>query len=83
LLSFVGAVYAVVLKLAFPQVSVSGWTLLMVTTSFIGGIQLLTLGIVGTYIGRIYSEVQARPLYLVASVHSRHHADAETEPSRA
>jgi glycosyltransferase involved in cell wall biosynthesis len=42
-----------------------GWTSLMVIVLFLGGIQLITIGIVGEYIARIYEEVKARPLYLV------------------
>ncbi len=42
-----------------------GWTSLMVIVLFLGGIQLVTIGIVGEYIARIYEEVKARPLYLV------------------
>jgi dolichol-phosphate mannosyltransferase len=43
-----------------------GWTSLMVVVLFLGGIQLITIGIVGEYIARIYEEVKARPLYLLA-----------------
>jgi dolichol-phosphate mannosyltransferase len=43
-----------------------GWTSLMVVVLFLGGIQLLSVGIVGEYIARIYEEVKNRPVYLVA-----------------
>lgn len=43
-----------------------GWTSLMVLVLFLGGVQLTTIGIVGEYVARIYEEVKARPLYLVA-----------------
>ncbi len=46
--------------------TVDGWTSLAVLVSFIGGVHLTVLGIVGEYISRIYDEVKARPLYLVA-----------------
>ncbi len=42
-----------------------GWTSLMVVVLFLGGIQLLTIGIVGEYVARIYDEVKFRPLYVV------------------
>ena len=44
----------------------SGWASLMVVVVFFSGIQLLTLGILGAYVGRLYTEVRGRPLYLVA-----------------
>ena len=44
---------------------VSGWTTIMVCMSLFGGTQLIILGIMGEYLGRIYTEVKNRPLYLV------------------
>ena len=62
--SFLYMAYAVGLKL-FTDRTVQGWTSVMVAVLFIGGVQLLSLGIVGEYIGRIYDEVKQRPLYIV------------------
>jgi glycosyltransferase involved in cell wall biosynthesis len=62
--SFVYMAYAVWLKL-FTDRTILGWTSVMVAVLFLGGVQLLCLGIVGEYIGRIYEEVKQRPLYIV------------------
>lgn len=45
--------------------TVPGWTSLMFTVLFLGGIQLFCIGIVGEYIGKIYSEVKERPRYII------------------
>jgi dolichol-phosphate mannosyltransferase len=57
--------YAIGLKL-FTDRSIPGWASLIVAVLFVGGVQLLTLGIIGEYVGRIYEEVKQRPLYIVA-----------------
>jgi glycosyltransferase involved in cell wall biosynthesis len=46
--------------------AVAGYPSLMVTVLFMGGMQLLSIGIIGEYIGRIYRESKRRPLYLIA-----------------
>lgn len=48
---------------------VPGWLTIVLVTSFIGGMQLMVIGVVGEYVGRIYDEVKARPLYLVRALH--------------
>jgi glycosyltransferase involved in cell wall biosynthesis len=48
--------------------TVQGWTSLMIVVLLFGGVQLLTLGIVGAYVGRIYAEILRRPLYFVDTV---------------
>jgi dolichol-phosphate mannosyltransferase len=59
---------AVVSKLAGVEV-VPGWTSVMILVGFVGGVQLIVLGIIGEYVGRISEEVKARPLYVVRAVH--------------
>jgi dolichol-phosphate mannosyltransferase len=46
--------------------TVSGWTALMIAVAFLGGVQLISIGVLGQYIGRIYEESKARPLYVVS-----------------
>ncbi len=48
-------------------VDVPGFASLMVAVLFMGGIQLISLGVIGEYLGRVFNEVKARPLYLIAA----------------
>jgi dolichol-phosphate mannosyltransferase len=56
----------VVLALKFLHYNEPGYTSTILTVLFLGGVQLIGIGILGEYIGRIYDEIKARPLYLVA-----------------
>ena len=69
-LSLVGIIYALTLRL-FTNIWVSGWTTLLIAVLFLGGIQLICLGIIGEYVGRAYFESKRRPLYLIDAVHHR------------
>jgi len=64
-LGFVGIIYELIRKLIHPQLYVIGWTGLFVSIMFFGGIQLITIGIIGEYVGKIYQEVQKRPQFLI------------------
>jgi len=63
-LAMLGLIYALLMRV-FTNIWVTGWTLLFIACSSIGGIQLVCLGVLGEYIGRIYGEVKRRPLYVV------------------
>ena len=49
----------------FTEEAVSGWATIAASVLFLGGIQLVGIGILGEYIGRIFEEVKQRPLYLI------------------
>jgi glycosyltransferase involved in cell wall biosynthesis len=59
------ALYFLVRTLIYG-IDVPGFASLIVSVTFLSGIQLLSLGVLGEYIGRIFAEVKRRPLYLVA-----------------
>jgi glycosyltransferase involved in cell wall biosynthesis len=67
LISIIAFSYAgyLVLRTLIMGIDVPGYASLMVSVLLIGGLNLFTLGIIGEYIGRMYTEVKARPLYLV------------------
>ena len=67
-ISFLGILYALIIKLFDSHAAVPGWAFIVIAILFVGGIQLIILGVLGSYIGRIYTETQGRPLYLVESV---------------
>ncbi len=63
-LSFIGVVWSVIMY--FLNRTVSGWASMVCIVCFIGGIQLLSIGVIGEYIGKIYMEVKHRPRFIVS-----------------
>lgn len=64
LISFVVALFYLLQKL-LVGIDTKGWASTIIVILFLGGVQLLTVGIIGEYIGRIYDEVKQRPLYMI------------------
>ncbi len=65
-LGFFGMMYAIYRRILLPSdYWVPGWTATFVSIMFFGGVQLLTIGIIGEYIGKIYNQLQGRPQYIV------------------
>lgn len=68
LLALLAGLFAVVQRL-FGGTLVPGWASILVLVSFIGGIQLMVLGVFGEYLGRVHAQSRQRPLYVVKDVH--------------
>lgn len=64
-LSFFYILYAVYIRL-FTDRAIEGWTSVLVTVLFIGGIQLIFLGVIGEYLSRVFEEAKQRPLYIIS-----------------
>jgi dolichol-phosphate mannosyltransferase len=66
LIFFAGIIYTVFVVInSFRGMNIPGWTSTMLVILFIGGFQLLSLGIIGEYIARIFSESKSRPIYFL------------------
>jgi len=70
-LSILALIYAsfLLLRTLIYGVDLPGYASIMVGVLFLGGIQLITLGVIGEYLGRVYEEVKGRPLYLVRDLY--------------
>ncbi|MBE9118110.1 glycosyltransferase family 2 protein [Lusitaniella coriacea LEGE 07157] len=70
-ISFLSLLYAsfLVLRTIIFGIDVPGYASIIVAVLFLGGIQLITLGVLGEYLGRVYEEVKGRPIYLVRDVY--------------
>lgn len=63
-IAFLYGLYAIVMKI-FTDTTISGWTSVMVGVLFVGGMQMIMIGIVGEYIGRLFIESKKRPNYVI------------------
>lgn len=63
-ISFIGVIWAIIMS--FSGNTVSGWASTVCIVCFMGGIQLLCLGVIGEYIGKIYLETKGRPRYIIS-----------------
>ena len=85
LLALVAAGIVFVIKLVNPGFFIPGFPAMMITVIFFGGVQLLALGVIGEYTGRMYEAVKLRPLYIVEAVYggpaSSHAGCLNPEPS--
>lgn len=64
ILSFIGVIWAIVSALCGS--TVAGWASMTCIVCFVGGVQLICLGIIGEYIGKIYMEAKGRPRYIIS-----------------
>ena len=64
ILSFIGVVWAIMSQIMGK--TIAGWASTVCLVCFMGGIQLVCLGVLGEYIGKIYMEVKARPRYIIS-----------------
>lgn len=64
LLSFIGVIWSVIIRISGD--AVSGWASMTCLICFLGGIQLICLGVLGEYIGKIYMETKGRPRYIIS-----------------
>jgi polyisoprenyl-phosphate glycosyltransferase len=78
--AFALGIWSLIVKLT-GFYNVPGWTSIVVVTTFIGGIQLIVLGVIGQYVGDIHDEVKRRPLYVVSELEN--FADPPELPPRA
>ncbi len=71
IISLTSITYAsfLILRTMILGIDIPGYASLMVAVLFLGGVQLITLGIIGEYLSRVFEEVKGRPLYLVRDLH--------------
>lgn len=69
IMGFLLGFHALYLKIFTDDIQVPGWTVMFVELTFLGGVQLIVLGVLGEYLGRVFEEVRDRPLYYVKNIH--------------
>ncbi len=70
-LAIIAGIGVVAVKLLNPNFFIPGYPSIIITIVFFGGVQLLALGIIGEYLGRMYETTKARPLYIIEQVYQQ------------
>ncbi len=85
LISIVGFAYAayLIVRTIVAGVDVPGYASIMVVMMFLGGVQLICLGFIGEYLGRLYVEAKGRPLYIIAGIETHRDSVDEGVPASA
>ena len=81
ILSFIGVIWAVITELSGK--TITGWASTVSIICFISGIQLICLGVIGEYIGKIYMEVKNRPRYIISERTSELERNTQSTKERA
>ncbi len=76
LVGFAAAVFYAVRRIIGIETAPTGYTTLVTVVLFLGGVQLIGIGVLGEYLGRVYDEVKRRPNYVLKSTSRTRHADA-------
>jgi dolichol-phosphate mannosyltransferase len=71
LLAFMATALVFVVKLINPHYFIPGYPSIVIMIVFFGGVQLLALGVIGEYLGRMYESVKARPIYIIEQVYQQ------------
>jgi len=66
-LSFIAVIIVMIQKFAYG-IDVTGWASVIVALSFFGGLQILSIGVIGTYLGKVFNEVKDRPRYIISDI---------------
>lgn len=69
IISFIYLIAMLIIRIVHPSYTIQGWTSIIGIVIFFGGVQLISLGIMGQYIGKIYRELKKRPLYIIEEKH--------------
>jgi dolichol-phosphate mannosyltransferase len=78
--AFLLGLTAIALRIAHVHI-VPGWASVIVVMSFLGGVQLIVTGMMGVYVGRVYDEVKARPLYVVRETQGHEPEPVSSHPA--
>jgi polyisoprenyl-phosphate glycosyltransferase len=77
--AFIAILIEIVVRIVSPNSAPTGFTSIIVLVLFVGGVQLLCLSVIGSYLAHIYEEVKRRPPYIVASIQNQPSPPARTE----